>query len=145
MHAVLHRSGAQQAGHGRAAREAFERAGQFHQRLLLGRKARPQIGALAFDQTDACFLCGDFGFGLLDARGKGGGVGRGFVGRGARGGGAGLQFFGALAGGDGLLLRLRQTAADFGWIFGGCNDLRAGPAGQQQAGKDDPAPHYPAL
>jgi hypothetical protein len=90
VHRVAQRSGPQQAGHRRAARQALQGAGQFHQRALArARRARRSVRWRSIRRMR--FIGGDFGLGLLDARGKGGGFLRGLVGGGAGAGGGGLQ------------------------------------------------------
>jgi hypothetical protein len=90
MHRIAQGTGAQQRGHGWAAAEALERAGEFDQRPLPRGEAGAQVGALALDQADGGFVGADLGLGLLDARRDGGGILRGFVGGGDGGLGAGL-------------------------------------------------------
>jgi hypothetical protein len=111
MRRILHRSGPQQRDD--QGRREMLQAPVSAARAVGAGPASPTGRALLLDQADARLVGGDFGLGLLDARGKGGGFARGAVGGGIGALRIGLQLFGADAAAS-ACLRASWRAARFG-------------------------------
>jgi hypothetical protein len=117
VHGLVKRAGTQQRQNRRAARQALQGRGQLHERALTLCQLRSQQVLLFADQAQMRRADGDFGFGLLDAGGKGGDFGSGAIGRGGGAVRIGFQRFGAAAGNIALQLGLGQRTAGFASRF----------------------------